>query len=303
MFKLNESIFIFFVSLLVMSGCKKLENTIEIDLEAGPNELVVECYIEAGQPFHLLLTETKDYLDIVNLCPFVRNAIVLIRHNGVTDTLKEAPYTGSGCSSILPYFNLDSTRFFNYGTGVICPFDYNSDFVLEVWDTINDRYVTAVTKLIEPAPISNFQVVFDGTEQNGDSVAYCILGCVENSNTLDYYRMTVHKSSLFTEDNNSLFKYIATNPYFDQVMYDQAIFSGPEVLHVSGYDFYRTDTVIGTIYHIDKAYYDYLLTSRNAEQANLNPFIEPSGVLSNVQGGHGIFTFLSFGRDTLYIPW
>jgi len=285
------------VSVLTISACQKLENNIEIELESGPNELTVECYLEAGQPYRLMLTETKDYFDVVNICPFVRHAIVVITHNGVRDTLKEAEYSGNGCSSIMPYFNTDSTRFFNYGSDVICPTNFSHDFVLEVWDTLNDRYATASTKFIPPVDINTFRVEFKDA-----TLAYCLLGCPDNPNTEDFYRMTLHKSSLFMRDEQSMFNYVAKNPFIDQVMYDKGMFAGEDILHASGYDFYHTDTIIGTVYHIDKAYHDYLLTSRNAEEANWSPFVEPSVVLTNIQGGHGIFTFLSFDRDTIYVP-
>lgn len=284
----------------IFGACQKMENAIDIELEDGDNELVVECYLEAGQPYRLMLTETKSYFEVTNICPFVRHAIVVITHNNQKDTLKEAPYTSSACSSIQPYFSADSTRIFNYGSTTVCPLDFNNEFKLEVWDTINNRQIEATTTFIPPEPITRFE--FEWTWLD-DSVAYCILGCKNNPATSDYYRMTLHKGTLSRYNPNSLFKYTATNPYFDQVMYDQDIFSGNEVFHASGYNFWRTDTVIGTIYHIDKAYYDYLVTSRRAEEANLNPFVESSIILSNIQGGHGIFTFLSYDRDTVYIPW
>ena len=85
-------------------------------------------------------------------------------------------------------------------------------------------------------------------------------------------------------------------------MNDEGIFAGNDVLHVSDYNFDSGDLIIGTIYHIDKAYYDYLFTTRNAENANYSPFIEPSGLISNIEGGHGIFTFLSYTRDTIQLP-
>ncbi|WP_052598805.1 DUF4249 domain-containing protein [Aureispira sp. CCB-QB1] len=284
--------------LIVFSACQKLENTIDIELETSDNSLVVECYLEAGKPYQLMLTETKSYFDITNICPFVRHALVVITQNGIKDTLVEAPYSGSGCSSIMPYWNTDSTRFFNYGSNTRCPFSANTEFVLEVWDTLNDRYVKASATALPAVPIKTFKAEF-----NKDSVAYCLLTCEDDLNTFNYYRMTLHKFSLSKKDPNALFNHVATNPYFDQVLYDQALFANGEIGHASNYDFYRTDTAIGTIYHISKAYYDYLETTRAAQSANLNPFVEPSKIATNIQNGYGIFTYLAYDRDTLYIPW
>lgn len=294
MSNLKQYLWIF---LCLFAACQKLENTIELDLEDSENELVVECYLEAGQPYRLMLTETKDYFAVTNICPFVRKSLVVITHNGIKDTLKEAPYSGSGCSSIMPFWSADSTRFFNYGSNTICPSDLSGDFLLEVWDTLNNRYVQSRTQFLPKVPITTFR-----SEFNSDSLSYCVLGCKDDQNVNNYYRLTLHKSSLTRVDGGSLFKHVAQNPYFDHLIYDQSIFAQGDIYHASGYDFYRTDTIIGTIYHIDQAYYDYLFTTRKAQEANFNPFVEPARVISNIQGGHGIFTFLSYDRDTIYIP-
>jgi hypothetical protein len=298
MIRINKVFVVVAILLTLFSACQKLENTIDIEFDDSDNQLVVECYIEAGKPYQLMLTETKNYFDITNICPFVRNSLVVLTQNGLKDTLREAPYSGSGCSSIMPFWNSDSTRFFNYGSNTICPAGLNNDFVLEVWDTLNDRYIRATTSAISVVPITTFQ-----TESNQDSVFYCLLACVDDLSTLDYYRMTLHKTSLFKRDNNAFLNYVATNPYFDQVLYDQALFTTGEVGHTSDYQFYRTDTLIGTIYHINEAYYNYLETTRTAQDANLNPFVEPTAIASNIVGGYGIFTYLAYDRDTLYIPW
>lgn len=295
MTKLSGIIVLLF--LYIFSACQKLENSIDIEFEDSENELVVECYLEAGKPYQLLLTETKDYFDVANICPFVRYALVVITHNGIKDTLTEAPYSGRGCSTIQPFLNDDSTRIFNYGSNKICPLDFDNDFVLEVWDTLEERYITARTRMLPAVPITTFQFKF-----NVDSIASCILGCKDDLAINNYYRFILHKSSLFEKAIGAISSNVARNPYFDALLFDQAIFNGGDILHASNYQFYPTDTAIGSIYHLDKAYYDYLKTSRGAEDANLNPFTEPNAVISNVQGGHGIFTFLSYQRDTLYIP-
>jgi len=290
--------FILFLVLLTMGSCRSLENPIDLTLEETPNELVVECYLEAGKPYRLLLTETKDYFDVANACPFVRDAIVIIKHNGLIDTLQEAPFDSRACSSIKPYWNKDSTRFYNYSSMQTCPHDYHNDFVLEVWDTAHSRYATATTQLLPAVPISNFR-----TEYNKDSMSDCLIACNDNLTQNNYYRITIHKDRLSKKDTQSIFKYTAENPYLDEVLYDQAIYSNGLIVQTTDYIFYRTDSLIGTIYHIDKAYHDYLLTSQEAINSNLTPFTQPTAISSNISGGNGIFTGLSYDRDTVYIPW
>lgn len=288
----------FFFIILLFSACQKLENTIDLGLEPSENKLVVECYLEPGQPYRLLLTETKDYFDSLTSCALIRNAIVVIKHNGHHDTLSEATYSGNDCADIFPFWNGTFTRFFNYGSGTICPHDLDHDFSLEVWDTTNDRHVTAKTRLLPTVRVTEFNVTFDE-----DTIASCYLGCKDAPHEENYYRFTLHKTSLTKPSVGTIFPNVERNPYFDELLNDRFISAGGTILHASDYEFFRTDTLIGSIYHIEKAYYDYLETSRSAENANLSPFVQPSAIVSNIDEGHGIFTVLSYQRDSLYIPW
>lgn len=294
--------------LLVLLGlfcmtCQDLENVIEIELEDEPSELVVECYLQDGQPFRLLLTETKSYFAPVNACPFVRNALVVITHQGQRDTLKEAAFTSRACSSILPYFDQDSIRFYNYGSDNICNAIPGEEFLLEVWDTTNNRYASAKTRFLPIVPIDIFeQGSYRNDPTTGSQSTVVTLGCQDDLQQRNYYRFTLHKNALWQRDSSSgLFSKVAVDPLIDVVLFDQGVYTDGQVFQRSDYDFYFNDWAIGTIYHIDRAYYDYMLTSRAARDANLNPFLQPAKVKSNVQGGQGIFTALAFDRLFLRI--
>ncbi len=289
---------------LLCSSCREMEQVIEIEFPPVEHELVVECYLEPGQPYRLMLTETKGYFEDLNACPFVRNAIVVISHNGIRDTLSEAFFLNNNCDpdDIIPYglvplLNADSTRYFNYGSNTLCPLDYSQPFVLEVWDTLNDRYITANTQFIPPVPITTFV-----TDTNETGKAFCLFGTKDDPSTVDYYRMMMHRKSLTKSGTGSFPLPTARNPQFDRVIDDGGIFNGNDVLHGTNYKYNSGDTLIGTIYHIEKMYHDYLETTRDAESANGSPFGQPATITTNIQGGKGIFTFLSFTRDTLYVP-
>ncbi len=282
------------------SACQGLETIIDIELEEEPSELVVECYLQDGQPYRLLLTETKPYFDPVNACPFVRNALVVVTHQGQRDTLREATFTSKSCSSILPFFDRDSIRFYNYGSDKISSYTTNDDFLLEVWDIENDRYVTATTRFMPIVPINEFS--YGAFTNEAEPQTIVTLSCKDDLQTRNYYRFTLHKNSLWEQDTSGgLFSRTATNPKFDVVLFDQGVYNDGTIVQRSNYDFYNSDVAIGTVYHIDRAYYDYLLTARAARDANLNPFLQPARVISNIQGGEGIFTALSFDRDSLLV--
>lgn len=293
-----------FLLLFLVFSCEEMEQVVQIELPPIESELVVECYLEAGKPYRLFLTETKGYFEDLDDCPFVRKAIVVITHNGVKDTLDEAYFINDDCDpdyfipyGFIPFISGDSTRFYNYGSNTICPLDYTQPFTVEVWDTINNRYATATTQMIPPVEITTFR-----TEYNNSAEAYCLFGCQDDPNTTNYYRMLLHEKSLTKKGDGPFPLPVARNPEFDRVVGDQGIFGGTDVLHGTGYDYKQGDTLIGTLYHIDGPFYEYLRSSKNAQSSNGNPFGQSAVVISNVQGGEGIFTFLSYKRDTLIVP-
>lgn len=295
---------ILFLSFLLLISCEEMETVVEIELPPIEKELVIECYLEAGQPYRLLLTETKDYFDDLTACPFVRKAIVVLTHGNVKDTLAEAPFFNDNCDvndfipyGFLPYLSPDSTRFFNYGSTTVCPLDYVQTFTIEVWDTMNDRYATATTQFIPPSPILDFK-----TEFNNSGKAYALLSTQDDPNTEDYYRLLLHQTSLTKQGDGLLPIPVGRKPSFDRVLDDGGIFNGNSVTTASNYNFESGDTLIGTIYHLEKSYHDYLESIRDAQAANNSPFGQPAAIQSNITGGTGIFTFLSYVRDTIYVP-
>ena len=100
-------------------SCNRTKN-ITVPLPAFNSQPVVECYIEPGQPYRLALTESVSYFSAPTL-PIIPHALVLITHNGVTDTLKFQAIPDS----------IDG-KAYNYvgDTSIKVPFDYNSPFTL-----------------------------------------------------------------------------------------------------------------------------------------------------------------------------
>jgi len=298
----NIAILLLFLGLVI--ACEDMEQVVEIELPPVEKELVIECYLEAGQPYRLLLTETKDYFEDLTACPFVRDAIVVISHNGQQDTLQEATFFNDNCDpndivpyGFIPYISPDSTRFYNYGSSTVCPLSYNQPFTVEVWDTANNRFATATTQFRPPVDITTFE-----TSYNNAGKAYCLFGCKDDPAVSNYFRMTMHQTSLTKAGDGAIPLPVQRKPEFDRVVGDEGLFGNNDVLHGTNFKYDQGDTLIGTIYHIEKEYYDYLSSTRDAESTNGSPFGQPGTIKSNVQGGRGVFTFLSYKRDTLIVP-
>lgn len=300
MYKFIPSFLIAVLFGLVLS-CDDFERNIDIELPEIEKELVVECYLEPGQPYRVMLTETKSYFENLQACPFVQGATVVIEHKGVRDTLSESFYIGdcndSTFSIPVNYPLFFNTRFANYGSKTVCPKDYSSDFKLEIHDHINNRVATATTRILPVVPLSSIK-----TEFNEQDEAYALVSAQDDGNQINFYRLMLHEGSLIRKDNiNPTNPPTARRPQFDAVVDDARFLNGKMVALGTSYKFSEGDTLIATIYHIDQAYHDYLETARDAQSNNGNPFGQPGTILTNIEGGQGIFTFLSYDRDTAYV--
>ena len=296
MFKLK----LFVVLSLIASSCGNFERDIEIELPEVEKKLVVECYLTPGEPYRVLLTETKGYFDDLDDCPIVKGATVIIKHNGVNDTLSEAFYREEDCRfdnffGILPFFNADYSRFYNYGSSTICARDYENSFELEVIDHNGERNATATTRILPPVEIDSARSVF-----NEEDKAYALFFLQDDATQVNFYRILLHETSLTIEDSIPLIT-LANDPEFDATVDDARFFNGETISWGTNYDYQEGDTLIATVYHIDQAYHDYRETLADAQSSNGNPFAQPGRIISNIQGGTGVFTFLSYDRDTLII--
>jgi hypothetical protein len=270
---------VFVLLALAVASCN-LEQEIELELPVAENKLVVECYLEPGQPFTLLLSRTAGYFE-----PFptdqaefvsgllVDGATVRIRHNGETYELDNGFF-----------FNPFTLKFFNYGSDAIVPEDFENAFELEI-TTADGEVITATTKILPPVPIDTVEVQFNNT----DSLARTLVFFPDDPNAENFYRNMLHLNSL-----DSI-------PQQDFPLNDQFVDNGALVFGTN-YDFSRGDVVYHTIYHLDRAYYDFIVSLQNALASNGNPFAQPGGIISNVSGDAiGIFTGLSYDRKMTLI--
>ena len=286
-----------FLAALFLVSCGSLERNIDIKLPEVPRQLVVECYLEAGQPYRVFLTETKGYFDDLDECPLVSGATVIIRHAGRADTLAQAPFLGE-CTltnpNFLPFFNQYRTRFYNYGSPVLCPLSYTEGFELEVIDERGGRRLLAQTKMLPPLGIESITMTFN----ERDKASAFVRTLPDDPAQADFYRLMLHSPSLYSEQG---FFNLAIDPDFDATLADARLFNGKSLAWGTPYRYEEGDTLIASVYRIEEAYYTYLNSIQDSERSNGSPFSQPPAIQSNVQGGLGVFTFLSYARDTIYV--
>jgi hypothetical protein len=128
----------------ILLSCKKQKG------KAFESKLVVECYLIPSQSLKLTLTETVPYFSSSDT-PTVHNALVIISHDNISDTLKE---TDKGI----------------YTNPKIVPPDYNREYTLYVKDT-NGRVVTGHTIIQKPTVIDSVNFIFN-TENQAKIIVY-----------------------------------------------------------------------------------------------------------------------------------
>ncbi len=269
-----SNIILFLGAILVTASCN-LEKNIDINLPDFESELVVECYLEIGQPMRLVLSETVSYFgSLTTDLPVVSGATVVISYGNQVDTLEEGLF-----------FDFLSGKFFNYGSSTLVPADFDNDFNLEITDSLG-RKLTATTRLLQPVPLDSIQTI-----PFQDSLLSVLTIHTDNPAETNFYYRTYHKTNL-TKD--SLKVAFLIDDEFITGQNNQIVVGGPPVFQVG-------DTAIITLFHITEAYSKFIETTSSAEQNNGNPFATPGTIQSNVKGGTGIFTGLNYVRNTFYL--
>jgi len=260
-----------------LSNCD-LEKSVDLELPVYENQMVIECYLEVGKPMVAVISESVGFFSSPDL-PLLAGAEVNILHRGFSYELKEGIFIDT--TTAFP-------RFFNYGTGIICPSNYNEDFTIEVRDA-QGRIAFATTQILEPVPIDTLEVIWK--EDSPVEIGLIFTRFFDPPATENFYRRTFQKGSILGMGKNEQ-DFTTTDNFADD---------NNQIVFGTDFNFYKNDTVISTIYNIDKAYYDFRESIQNAISSNGNPFGQPGVIKSNIEGGIGIFTGISFDRKVMII--
>jgi hypothetical protein len=246
-----------------------LEKVIELELPAFEPQLNVEWYIQPNEPFRMLLTKTVSYFEAPQL-PLVTNALVIVTFNGRSDTLKNRPLSING-------------KFFNYTSNLRAPMAAGTVFTMSIRDS-SGKELRATTTLLNQVKIDSIRVLWNKT----DTVASLLTTLTDDPTRANYYRRFLHRDTLDGKPESD------TN-------FGDATATNGKLSIGSGFRYKVNDTMIVTLFHINKDYYDFQRSVDDARDANNSPFQQPSAIKSNIQGGVGIFTAMNGWRDTLII--
>lgn len=280
--KINNLKYIFPLAILAFFACN-LSKEVEIELPEYDSQPVVECYLEPGKPFRLLLTRSYAFFDPFGLDSsffqktLLQGATVTISYNGQTDTLYNT-------------FSFDPSplKIFNYTGDNIVPATPGVVYTLGVTLPDNGGNITASTPMLRPVPIDSNVVEFN---PEVDSVARIITYVTDNPGEVNYYRRVLNYYSLDSVPEQD---FLAPDRFLTTSL----------LAFGTGYELGEGDTVYNTVCHLTEDYYNYFESVQLAVIGNLNPFAQPSPIKSNVQGTAnplGIFTCLVYDRDTTVV--
>lgn len=258
-------------------GACNLTKDVDIDLPAYDPQPVVECYLEPGKPFRLLLTQSYSFFDPLGLDSsflektLLQGATVRVSYGGQTITL-DNQFS----------FDLNPLKLYNYTNNALVPDVVGQEYTLDI--TLADgRTITGASKMLPLVPIDSVVVEFS---PDIDTLARNLMYITDDLSTPNYYRRMLHYGNL--------------DSLVQDFVVDDRFSTEAKVAFGAGYDLVRGDTVINTLFHIDAAYHDYIESVQLAIVGAGNPFAQPSPIKSNVSGTAnplGIFTCIRMARD------
>lgn len=265
------------ILMLALSACN-LEKEIDISLPEYASQPVVECYLEPGKPYRLLLTRSSAYFATFDLedpaAALYNGASVLVRVDG-QDILLDNQLT----------FDPATLKFYNYSSDLLVPEGVGKTYELDIL-LPDGSTITGQTTMQPVVPMDSLIV-----ETNDMGKSRVITYFREDPMAINYYRRMVN----FGSQDSILQDFLVTDDFFDTEL---GAFG-------TGFSFESGDTLIHTLVHMEEPYFEYLNSVSQSIAANLNPFGQPGLIVSTVKGSAnplGVFTGLSLDRDTLIVP-
>ncbi len=267
---------------LGLAGCGKFQNDVNVPLPYYANQLVAECYLQNGKIPQLTVTESVPYLDDGQAIAAGSQVLKLANGQTVqlpTDVTVTLTLPGGQAVPLRfsPGIDAATGKYYTHIGAAPIVARAGQQFGLDAQDK-RGRHITGTTIVPTLIPIDSVKYKFNGLTDDNKK-AYFQTKWTDPGATNDYYRLMLHKGK---PSNNS---------ETDNTLNDR-LFNGQPYAQVTSYRFRPNDTVTATLYHIDSLFFDFRQSLRDARNANGNPFSQPSGIHSTVQGGIGVFTVL-----------
>lgn len=262
--------FILLILITMLSiACRK---EIKLDLPQYEPKMVLEFYLENNKPLSCVLQESVTFTDTTKY-KLIDSALIILSYNGVRDTL---------INSLS--FDSKFEKIYNYNNPKIMQLQPNTDYEIYVKDS-KGREMTGKTKLNIIVPIDS--LVFN---YNTDNKAAVGLIFNDNGNSKNYYRIVAYKDAQKVKEDDVW-----------DITFNDNLFNGGQFSFYTGYSFNSGDTVIGRLYHLTEEHNNFTESVNNAQASNGNPFGQPANIITNLSGGIGVFTTLTYAEKKIVI--
>ncbi len=301
------------LALLLLSGCGALQNDVNVVLPTYDNQLVVECYLETGRVPRLTVTESVPYLN--NGQPVSGGSQAFTLPNGQqiqlpTDVSVTLTLPGGRAlplvfqpgivledGSVRPLsdvqkLNRDSVAYkiFTHtaqAQDVLTPLP-GQTFALDVRDQRGRRVTGSATA---PTTVLLDSLALRYNALPPPSRKALQLAYWQDPVGPDFYRRMIQRQQ----------RGILRNASLDADLQDRFLNGQRQFVIGTSYRYDPGDTLFVTLFHLDSAFYSFRASTREARQANGNPFGQPSSIRSTVKGGLGVFTVLSYDRKRIIV--
>ncbi len=263
---------------VVFASCN-LEKEIELELPEYERQTVVECYLEPGQPFALLLTKSDGFFS--SFGDLDESFLTNLLEEGAEINIKYGNETVTLANEFT--FNFFTGKLFNYSSSEIVPEDFESEFSLEI-KTADGELITSKTKIMPLTPIDSLVIQFEPFT-DVDTAARVLTYTTDDVDVANFYRFILATGTEAIIEQ-------------DFVVDDELLESEISVFGTN-YSFNPGDTIISTFIQMSQDYYRFKNSVDNSIASNGNPFGQPGVISSNVEGeGNPMGIFTGFIRDT-----
>lgn len=251
----------------LLAACEMQQN-VNVQLPPHEETLVVECYLEPGQEHQALVTKSLSFFDGKWL-EGIDGAEVIISSVDEERHLINLNKTDTLFYKVYNYYHPDEVVY-----------EEGKEYRITIKDG-DEVKASGKTRFLPKVAIEN--VYF---RQNADSLLATYVEIADDPAEDNYYKVVLKMAGDRTGTN------------YEGVWDDSGAKDGiltaytTHLLPPSG-------EVVVNVYHIDKQYYEFLKSVKQAREANYNPFTQPATVQSTLDGAVGVFAAISLTSDTV----
>ncbi|HNR19626.1 MAG TPA: DUF4249 domain-containing protein [Bacteroidia bacterium] len=281
--------FLFIAIIIVLfSSCEK---DITVDLPQPEEQLVIEGYIEPGQPPYVLISKTAPYFSAFDenslLQYVVKNAKVTVQcvEDNITDTLLQV---------------LADTGYFYVSFSMLG--QVGKTYNLRV-ETEDGKVATATTRIEPPIPLDS---IWFKIQEGKDSLGFVWAHLTDPDtlgNNYRWFAKRIGKDSSFIAPIGSVFE----DKFINGKSFDFAYNRGSvpnsiatdDTSQVEGGFFKTGDVIVVKFCTITKESFKFWRSAETQSSNIGNPFASITPLISNIEGGIGIWEGYSPSLDTV----